>query len=323
MQSIPNPKNFCGGNFQDWLEVNLIEKCNAKCSWCIECGGFHPEYHATTQEMIDVILKTEKTNIILLGGEPLLYKEIETLIDKLFNSDRNVYVTTNGLLLTKEFVREKLWGLVGINISIHDFDLIQNQSITGIKLNEKILIEAIEQSEHLGIDIRLNCNLIKGHIDSYGEILEYVRWAKRIGADKIRFAELKDDENNFIDASKIIPGLNNDPFKEGCWTDLIIEEMPVNFRQMCGLQTKCRPKPINPKRFAKDVVYYDGKVYHGWQKEKDMDSRQKNREYLLAKIEKMFGKNMTQEQRDEFMKSMEKFQEEELHRYHGEEGCVY
>ena len=38
--SIPNKLNFCGGNFQDWLEVMLTPACNGKCSWCIEKNGY-------------------------------------------------------------------------------------------------------------------------------------------------------------------------------------------------------------------------------------------------------------------------------------------
>lgn len=42
--------------------------------------------------------------------------------------------------------------------------------------------------------------------------------------------------------------------------------MPINFRQMCGLQTIKREKPNNPKNpFIKQVLYYDGNIYNGWQ----------------------------------------------------------
>lgn len=41
--------------------------------------------------------------------------------------------------------------------------------------------------------------------------------------------------------------------------------MPVNFRQMCGLQTELRPKPDNPLKRFHPVLYYDGNVYDGWQ----------------------------------------------------------
>ena len=47
----PNERNSCSGRFADWLEVNLLSKCNAKCAWCVEKDGFHPEEKATWQEI--------------------------------------------------------------------------------------------------------------------------------------------------------------------------------------------------------------------------------------------------------------------------------
>jgi hypothetical protein len=44
MADQPHPDNFCGGAFQDWVEVMLTEKCNGKCPWCVEKLGWHPEH---------------------------------------------------------------------------------------------------------------------------------------------------------------------------------------------------------------------------------------------------------------------------------------
>jgi hypothetical protein len=42
--------------------------------------------------------------------------------------------------------------------------------------------------------------------------------------------------------------------------------MPVNIRIMCGFQTTKRSKPANPQPCQeKSVMYYDGKLYDGWQ----------------------------------------------------------
>ena len=87
----------------------------------------------------------------------------------------------------------------------------------------------------------------------------------------MRFAELKNDDR-FISLAKILDhkyGLNDDPFTLGCYQDAVIDGMPVNFRQLCGMQTDKIPAPINPKQILKNVLYYDGKMYAGWQKPKD------------------------------------------------------
>jgi organic radical activating enzyme len=264
---IPNSKNFCGGAFSDWLEVNLIEACNGKCSWCIERGGYHPDHHASCTEMFEAIVRTKAKNIILLGGEPTLYKDLFYLVDRLNHARRNVYITTNGSKLSVDFFGRYL-GLTGVNISIHHHNLEINREITGVRLHHDIMKSAIEQAHRFGISVRLNCNCISGYIDNCSEVLDYVKFAKELGADRVRFAELKNDEGSFVDLAKIMNyeyGLSDDPFTNGCNQDVVIDGMPVNFRQMCGLQTPKRVKPVDPQQVTKKVLYYDGKIYDGWQ----------------------------------------------------------
>ena len=202
--TIPNKNNFCGGAFQDWLEVNLTDKCNGKCSWCVERIGYHPKRHAPWQELALTIREHGAKNVMLLGGEPTLYPMLRVLITNLaLYGKHKVWLTTNGSMLTKSFVRKNLEGLAGINISVHHHDLALNKEITGIDLREGTLVNSIYELHKLGIPTRLNCNCIKGYIDGENDILSYIRFARNIGARNVRFAELKIDENNFVDLTRI------------------------------------------------------------------------------------------------------------------------
>jgi len=280
--SHPHPDNFCGGAFQDWLEVNLLSKCNGKCSWCVERDGYHPDEVADWHTIADQALASGKTNIILLGGEPTLYPDLRHIVLYLHGHGRKVWVTTNGGILTPEFVREKLLGITGINISIHDFDPIGAKRVMGFAVkNLKGVVRALHE---IGASVRFNCNCISGHIDDIEQVRKYVAFAHAMGADKVRFAELKIDEENFVDLAKVFNyklGLNDDPFVHGCIRDVIIAGMPVNIRQMCGLQTSKRPKPINPKQHEKTVLYYDGKFYDGWQTKESGSKNMKNDKALI------------------------------------------
>ena len=266
---LPNRHNWCGGNYGDWMEVLLTDKCNGNCSWCIEKEGFHPEYRVDVWKIANKIIESEAKNIVLLGGEPTLYKDLQKLIE-IISGQKHIYITTNGSLVTDEVI-ENLYQLSGINISIHHYDLGKNEEITNIYLNQETLENAIARCRFHDITVRFNCNAIDGYIDSEEEIMNYIKWAKETGVDRIRFAELKHDGDNFVDLGKILNykyGLNDNPYIEGCNKDVMINDMAVNFRQMCGLQTDKRVKPINPKSpFKKQVLYYDGKIYNGWQRE--------------------------------------------------------
>uniref|UniRef100_A0A6M3IJY9 Putative radical SAM superfamily protein n=1 Tax=viral metagenome TaxID=1070528 RepID=A0A6M3IJY9_9ZZZZ len=288
--SIPNENNFCGGSFPDWLEVNLIDKCNGKCSWCIEKSGYHPKTHLPWKKIVGEIIKTGKKNIILLGGEPTLFKDLRLLIDLLNDFDKNVYLTTNGSLLSPDYVRKNFTNLHALNISIHHYDSARNLQIIGLLIDYNLIKDSITELHKNNVSVRLNCNCISGEIDSEEEIFKYIRFAKTVGADKVRFAELKDDKSNFVDLAMIMKyeyGLNDDPFLLGCNKDVVINGMPVNFRQMCGLQTDLKKKPINPKQIVKKVLYYDGKLYDGWQRTfpKENTMNEKDLEILLSGVE--------------------------------------
>lgn len=292
----PNRNNFCGGAFADWLEVNLIAKCNAACPWCIERDGYHPKNVAPVDTLIKRMLDTGKKNIILLGGEPTLHQSIGNIISALYQKDRCVYVTTNGILLTPDFVEKNLLLLTGINISIHDYDLLSHNEMCKSRLSEPVLVAAISTFNDTTM-IRLNCNLIRGHIDSRRKIDAYIEFAKRIGANGVRFAELKDDVDNWVDMTDILGseyGVNNDPFGLGCVTDVKINGMPVNLRQMCGLQTPLRKQPTNPEQVTKQVLYYDGQIYDGWRKKmttEEILKRVKSGEITIPEALETLGKS--------------------------------
>lgn len=268
MKTIPHEKNFCGGNFDDWLEVKLTNSCNGKCSWCVEQGGFRPMKDVAWFTLADSILKTDADHIMLLGGEPTLYPNLELLVGELKVHDRKVYMTTNGSLIHRPDVLEALIRLEAVNISIHHYDLDQNREITGVSLKESSLTHAIKTLTSAGVEVRLNCNLIGGYIDGLLEARRFVEFAKRVGASSVRFAELKFDEEAFVDAREVfsMADLPEDPFTGGCWHEFELDGMPINLRLMCGLQTSMRPAPVNPQQATKQVMYSDGKVREGWLK---------------------------------------------------------
>lgn len=291
----PNPKNFCGGNYQDWLEVNLTDKCNGKCIWCVEKNGYHPKHRASYEEICEVAASTGKKNIILLGGEPTLHPNFGDIVKNISSRGLLPWVTTNGSLFKPDWCIDNLPGIAGVNISIHHFELNRNKDITGISLDAEDLRRSILVIHQMGAVVRLNCNVIKGEVDSVNKIRNYIQFAKNVGADKIRFAELKFDDEHFVDLAKLLDykyGLNDNPFTDGCNSDAVIDGMPVNFRQMCGLNTRLRVSPDNPEAKAeKQVLYYDGKIYPGW-----MNGEEMTRNEILDIIKKADDDNLSRQE---------------------------
>ena len=288
MENLPHKNNACSGRFNDWLEVYLTSDCNGSCSWCVDRHGWHPQGSVGWKDLADVAISTGKPNVILLGGEPTLRADLRLLICRITKADRNVWMTTNGSRLYPVWTQTNLFALTGINVSIHHYEMKINDAITGIVLDIKSLRESVQWMVKRSISVRLNCNCIASAIDSRVQIYEYIRFAKHIGATSVRFAELKHDDDLFVDLAAILDhnyGLNDDPFKHGCCKDATIDGMPVNFRQMCGLQTSKRPRPENPVfTTSKRVLYHDGRLYNGWQTRKENAMSDDTLKTLLQKV---------------------------------------
>lgn len=265
----PNIKNFCGGSFSEWLAVNLLSECNAKCKFCIERKEGHVfQEHKTWQELGDIIVKSDKKKVMLLGGEPTLYEHLPEIINHTkSNTDKQVFLTTNGYVLNESYVKKNLLKLDGISISICHYDMDKNQEIYGLKIDELALRQAINLLKFHGIPTRVNCNLLRGYIDNKGEINKMIEFSKRIGAEEIRISETFSDDE-IIKLEEIFNyeyGTNSEPFEQGCLHTAIIDGYKVVLRQCCGLETSHRIKPSNPEvDTCNDILYYNGEIYSGW-----------------------------------------------------------
>lgn len=301
----PNPNNFCGGNFQDWLEVNLIDKCNGCCSWCIEKNNWHPKHVADWKTLAKLIADCDKTNIVLLGGEPTLHEHLGDIINEVKKRTpfKNIFLTTNGKVIMDNndyYIAKNLKNLSCVNFSFHHWD--RNKEITGIEIQYDSLKRSVKALHHYGCKVRFNCNCIKGYVDGLGSVHRYITFAKSMGADSVRLAELKLDEDHFVDLSDVFEGefgLKKDPFIHGCNKEAMIDGIPVYFRQMCGYQVSCRPKhDFDFSENKKSVLYYNGEFYDGWQtkeegvkmsKDESMDKEREIKNLLVAVAKKLIS----------------------------------
>ena len=270
MKVYPNKENRCAQNHDevDFLEVYITNKCNAKCEWCFDKNSYHPASKTDYQSIADTILSFNYNKIWLTGGEPMLYKDLKKLIDLLISHNKIIYITTNGSKLNIESV-EDLKSVENLTISIHHFDLQKNYELTKIKLDKSILTESIKKLHKYGVIVRINCTVTKGYLDTLEDIYKFIEFGKEIGADSVRFAEVAYYDDLFVDLNKIFNsnyGLTDEPFVNGCYKSTMINDMPIDIKLSCGALTNKRKLPEGTHVDAyKNVVYYDGQSYKGWQ----------------------------------------------------------
>lgn len=80
--------------------------CNLRCSYCDTRYSFeNPKFiDESVEEIMDYVRKANVKNITITGGEPLLQKNINELLEKLTNEGYNVEIETNGSINIKDFV---------------------------------------------------------------------------------------------------------------------------------------------------------------------------------------------------------------------------
>jgi len=70
--------------------------CNLRCSWCDSAYALEEGKEMSIESIIDSIPASVCNNVVITGGEPLLQKDLLTLMKKL--GCFNIYVETNGTI---------------------------------------------------------------------------------------------------------------------------------------------------------------------------------------------------------------------------------
>ena len=136
---------------------------------------------------IFVSLGIEKVR--LTGGEPMMRRDIETLIGKLAALKpqlKDLALTTNGYFLPGRAEGLKDAGLDRITISLDSLKRETFKRMTGVDVLERVL-EGIEAARKAGLaPIKVNAVVVRGHNEE--EVVDFARFARSTGVS-LRFIE--------------------------------------------------------------------------------------------------------------------------------------
>lgn len=107
-----------------YLRVLLTNNCNMSCSFCHKEGCDYNERDLDETILIDTIkllYRIGYRKIKLMGGEPMLYKNIDSVICEIKNigSDIDLSMISNGSANLEQYERLFNLGLDRLNISVH------------------------------------------------------------------------------------------------------------------------------------------------------------------------------------------------------------
>ena len=190
----------------NYLRMSITDLCNLRCFYCMPNGVINKLNHKDVlshEEMVEVagaaaVVGIDKIRIT--GGEPLVKKNIVSLIERIAGIDgvENVVMTTNGIRLAEYAKELRKVGLKRINVSLDSLDAETFARITrGGEL--KKVIDGIDRALEVGFPIKINTVLLQDvNTDRLYDFIQFcksrdigVRFIERMGFNEQKplFAE--------------------------------------------------------------------------------------------------------------------------------------
>ncbi|PWT83682.1 MAG: GTP 3',8-cyclase MoaA [Acidobacteria bacterium] len=196
------------------LRVSLTDRCNFRCFYCLPHGEppIAPKEQMLTYEEIEAVCEVFVSlgiqKIRLTGGEPMMRRDIETIIVKLAVLKpmglRDLALTTNGYFLPDRAQSLKDAGLDRITISLDSLKRDVFKRMTGVDVLDRVL-SGIEAAQKAGLEpIKINAVIVRGHNDD--EVVDFAAFA-RYHDVKMRFIEFMPlDSGHEWDRRQVVSG---------------------------------------------------------------------------------------------------------------------
>ncbi|MBR9828979.1 MAG: GTP 3',8-cyclase MoaA [Oceanospirillales bacterium] len=179
------------GRRVNYLRLSVTDRCDFRCVYCMtEKMQFLPHSEVLSlEELYEVAAAFSQlgTNRIrLTGGEPLVRRNIMSLIERLGRLPAELSLTTNGSQLQKMAQDLAVSGVDRLNISL---DSLQHERFKDLTRTGRLhqVLDGIEAARSAGFKrIKLNTVVLKGRNDD--EVLDLIEFARRSELD-ISFIE--------------------------------------------------------------------------------------------------------------------------------------
>lgn len=265
------------------IYLQLLENCNLRCSMCYEWGE-HGAYHSKTklrrlekEKIKEIIIqsKEHQPHFWLYGGEPLLYPDLEEILQCIQENGCTAEMDTNGVLLKENAETLIKTSLQMIHVSLDGPEVINDRQ-RGKGVFKKV-IEGISYLSELKKKynsefprISINTTITEKNYDAVCELYETC-----LGFDKINHVSLelqayisKEKAYKYKEFIREKFGIENPIYIDGFVADPVhfkpidysvlvqqIEHMKKVFHEK-GIELNCYPKIIDYENCS---LYFSGK----------------------------------------------------------------
>jgi cyclic pyranopterin phosphate synthase len=183
------------------LRVSVTDRCNFRCVYCMPKEVFGKDFQflpraeilsfEEIERLVRVFVGLGVRKVRLTGGEPLVRRNIETLVAMLAKvSDLDLTLTTNGSLLESKARALHDAGLKRVTVSLDSLDDAVFKSMNDVDFPVARVLEGMDAAETAGLaPLKVNMVVKRGlNEDSILPMARYFRGTGRI----LRFIEYMD-----------------------------------------------------------------------------------------------------------------------------------
>jgi cyclic pyranopterin phosphate synthase len=198
---VPAPVADTRGRPMHDLRISVTDRCNFRCVYCMPKNVFDADYqylpHAdllTFEEiarLARIFVDHGVSKIRLTGGEPLLRRNIERLVEMLANQGAlDLTLTTNGALLARKASSLRDAGLTRVTVSLDSLDDPTFRAMNDVDFPVAKVLEGIDAAAAAGLaPLKINMVVKRGTNES--SILPMARHFRGTG-HIVRFIEYMD-----------------------------------------------------------------------------------------------------------------------------------
>ena len=182
------------------LRISVTDRCNFRCTYCMPKTVFGRDYRfmdrkellsfEELERVVRVFAELGVEKIRLTGGEPLLRKELETLVERLGSIDGlDLTLTTNASLLARKAEALRAAGLDRVNVSLDSLDDATFRAMNDVDFPVARVLEGIDAAAAAGLAVKVNA-VVKRGVNDEG-VVEMARHFRGT-AQSLRFIEYMD-----------------------------------------------------------------------------------------------------------------------------------
>ncbi|MCH7480169.1 MAG: GTP 3',8-cyclase MoaA [Chloroflexi bacterium] len=184
------------------LRISVTDRCNFRCTYCMPREVFDRAYQFMPKEQLlsfeeikriaEIFVGLGVEKIRLTGGEPLMRRDLESLIEMLASIPgiKDLTLTTNGSFSLQRVKSLKNAGLSRISVSLDSLDDVVFKAMNDVDFPVQRVLDWIEASAEAGLSpVKVNMVVKRGLNED--SILPMARYFKEKG-HILRFIEYMD-----------------------------------------------------------------------------------------------------------------------------------